>query len=471
MPQQTRRKTATVTRILLVEDDPLMAQSLVGLLEQDGYDVANVSTVAEAMQILRGSVFGVVIAEMAPPDGDGFDLLRHVRSSYPATPVILVTSYGTIGSAVEAIKSGAFDYLTKPLTHDEIRNAVVRATEAGVGHPPTRSPGSKGSCPLSQPEIIGQDYRVSKVLDMAYAVADSGTTVLITGESGTGKSLIARAIHAHSPRRDGPFVEVACGAIPDTLLESELFGHVRGAFTHAVNDKSGKFATADGGTIFLDEIATASPQLQVKLLRVLQERRFEPVGSDDTRQVDVRVILATNRDLWQEVEAGRFRQDLFYRIDVVNIELPPLRDRRGDIPLLADYFMERYQAEASKHVLGFLPETLRLMCDYHWPGNIRELENCVQRAVVLSKGPYLRPDDLPPAVARQAGETNHNRQPYGQATLREALSSHEKAIIATSLEANGGNRQATAEQLGINRTTLYKKMRRLGLMDFSPGRS
>ncbi len=313
--------------------------------------------------------------------------------------------------------------------------------------------------------IIGTDFRMLKVFDLVEAVADSQSTVLITGESGTGKSLIARAIHAHSPRGEGAFVEIACGALPDTLLESELFGHVRGAFTHAVTNKPGKFAAADGGTIFLDEVSTASPQLQVKLLRVLQERRFEPVGSNETQEVDVRVILATNHDLQSEVRAGRFREDLYYRINVVNIELPPLRERIGDIPLMAEHFLEKYLDGSNKNIDGFTPEAIELMHHYSWPGNVRELENCVERAVVLCRQSSIGPDDLPPAVLKGAKSPETHISPDTPTTLAEALADPEKQIIQAVLDAHKGNRQATADHLGINRTTLYKKMKKYGLLE------
>ncbi len=311
--------------------------------------------------------------------------------------------------------------------------------------------------------VIGHDYQMADVFELIDAVADSSTTVLITGESGTGKSLVAREIHACSIRSDGPFVEVACGAIPDALLESELFGHVRGAFTHAVNDKPGKFAAADGGTIFLDEVSTASPQLQVKLLRVLQTMQFEPVGSNDTQTADARVILATNHDLWSAVQSGRFRQDLYYRINVVNIELPTLRQRKTDVPLLAEHFLSQFMADSNKEILGFSQRAMELMHRYDWPGNVRELENCVERAVVLCREAWIGVDHLPPAVVDGGHKSSAVSETAGL-TLREALAGPEMQIICDALSANGGCRQATAAQLGINRTTLYKKMKRFDLL-------
>ena len=313
-------------------------------------------------------------------------------------------------------------------------------------------------------ELVGSDYRMMKVLELIDAVADSRATVLITGESGTGKSLVARAIHQRSARRDKPFVEVACGALPETLLESELFGHVRGAFTDAAGDRPGKFAAAEGGTIFLDEISTASPGLQTKLLRVLQERSFEPVGSNQVRSADVRVIVATNGDLSAEVAAGTFRRDLYYRVNVVNIALPPLRDRLGDIGLLAEHFLRRYSRENAKPIAGFTEEGLHALRRYDWPGNIRELENCVERAVVLCRGGRIGADDLPDEVAgRTAAGENNVRGQAAATTLAESLSAAERQAIRAALAVCGGNRKAAAGRLGIDRTTLYKKMRKRGL--------
>ena len=451
--------------ILLVDDDQIILDSLGGFLELEGYDVTIASSIAKAINCLKASQFNLVMTDVSMPTSDGFELLRYVRANHEEIVVILVTGYGTIEAAVEAIKLGAYDYLTKPIIDDDVRLAVQRALQQQQLLAENRHLKQALSDRYSFRNIVGQDYRMAKVFGLIDAVADSRTTVLITGESGTGKSMIARAIHSRSPRAAGPFVEVACGALTETLLESELFGHVRGAFTHAVTDKMGKFAAADNGTIFLDEVSTASPQLQVKLLRVLQERQFEPVGSNDTQTSDVRVILATNHDLRSEVSAGRFREDLYYRINVVNIELPHLRERIGDICLLAEHFLTKYLDGSNRRIDGFAPETIELMQRYNWPGNVRELENCVERAVVLCRKSIIAPDDLPPSVLQglSAPAGALSASPSG-VTLAKALEGPEQQVILARLQANNGNRQATADDLGINRTTLYKKMKKFGML-------
>jgi transcriptional regulator with PAS, ATPase and Fis domain len=308
--------------------------------------------------------------------------------------------------------------------------------------------------------VVGQDVRMMRVFEMVESVADTKATVLVSGESGTGKSMIARAIHRRSDRAGKPFIEVACGALPENLLESELFGHVAGSFTGATGDKTGKFMQANGGTIFLDEIGTASPAMQVKLLRVLQELEFEQVGGSKTFKVDVRVILATNEDLAVAVTEGRFRQDLYYRVNVINIDLPALRERRSDIPLLAQTFLQELRDDTNRTVRGFSDEALAALENYAWPGNIRELQNVVERAVLLGKSEMITPADLPRDIAGGSAITVSR---VGNRTLKEALEEPERQIILDVLEANGWNRNATADSLGVNRTTLYKKMKKLGL--------
>ncbi|MGD9855817.1 MAG: sigma-54 interaction domain-containing protein, partial [Planctomycetaceae bacterium] len=310
--------------------------------------------------------------------------------------------------------------------------------------------------------IIGRDYKMSKMFDLMESVADTRTTVLILGENGTGKTITARALHQLSDRRDKSFIEVACGALPDSLLESELFGHVQGAFTGATHNKAGKFLQANGGTIFLDEIGTASPSLQVKLLRVLQDREFEPVGGNQTHKVDVRLILATNEDLEERVKRGQFRQDLYYRINVISVTQPPLRDRVGDIPLLVDHYIRQFNEQTGKHVQGFQDDALHLLQQYRWPGNVRELVNVVERAVVLAKFERITVSELPEGIRRHAATPSVNGGLCG-GTLKTALASPERQILIDALESNGWNRQDTAKMLGINRTTLYKKMKKFDI--------
>jgi DNA-binding NtrC family response regulator len=448
-------------QLLLVDDDRQVLESMSDWLRDKGYELEASTSYSDALLWLRQKPFDLVLADVRLADGDGFDLLEQCRRNWPGAQVILLTGYGTPDGAIEAIRAGAFDYLTKPLIDAELLMAIERALSQRTVLRENDNLREQLDRRYGMDNIIGRDPRMLKVFEMISSVADTRATVLVTGESGTGKSLIARAIHRRSGRVKGPFVEVACGALPETLLESELFGHVAGAFTGAVGEKMGKFLQADGGTIFLDEIGTASPAMQVKLLRVLQELKFEQVGGTRTFEVDVRVVLATNEDLAKLVAAGRFRQDLYYRINVINIELPPLRTRPSDIPILAHTFLEQVHEDSRRRVGGFADDALAALERYYWPGNVRELQNVVERAVLLGKGTTITLADLPPEV-RGSGSV-FVAAPVGQQSLKEALEGPERQIIREVLESNGWNRNATADQLGINRTTLYKKMKRLGL--------
>ena len=448
--------------LLLVDDDRQVLESMADWLRDQGLAVDTSTGYADALEKLRNKSYEMLLVDVRLQDGDGFDLLEQVRRNYPESHVVLMTGYGDADAAIEALRAGAADYLTKPLIDEELLMTIERAfnqRQVIEENTQLRKELDKKS---GLGNVVGQDSRMLKIFDMVDSVADTKATVLVTGESGTGKSMIARAIHRKSNRAAKPFIEVACGALPENLLESELFGHVAGAFTGATSDKTGKFMQADGGTIFLDEIGTASPAMQVKLLRVLQELQFEPVGGDKTYQGDVRIILATNEDLEIAVNEGRFRQDLYYRVNVINIELPALRDRRSDVPLLAQSFLEDLREDTNRPIIGFSEEALAALESYAWPGNIRELQNVVERAVLLGKEEIISVSDLPRDVS---GGPSINLPRAGNMTLKQALEEPERQIILDVLESNGWNRNATADSLGVNRTTLYKKMKKLGLED------
>jgi len=397
---------------------------------------------------------------------DGTQLLKEIKANYPEIPVILITGYGSIDSAVEAIKQGAYDYITKPIVDSEIKIVIERLIKQRQLQEENIK--LKEQLSVSQKErfhnIVGKDEKMQKIYTLIEAITRTRATVLIHGESGTGKRLIAHAIHKYNEQeRDKPFVEVSCGALTETLLESELFGHVKGAFTGAIKDRMGRFELADGGTIFLDEIDAFSPVLQVKLLRVLQEGEFERVGDTKTVKVDVRVISATNQNLEKLITQGKFRKDLYYRLNIIAIEVPPLRERKVDIPLLVQDFISKHSQHISKRIEGMSDEAMAILMDYNWPGNIRELENVIERAIILSTGPIITPEDFPDFLnsfeEQEALVTeNHNFK------LKEALQSPEKELIVRALDTVGWNRNAAALALGINRTTLYKKMHKFSLL-------
>lgn len=473
-------------RVLIVDDDAIVADAIAQYLSQLGYDATFTTDAEQALQLLDDAErataasklpapFAVLIADMSLPGMNGLELIKSVRQHHPDIVPIVITGYGTIETAVKAIRYGAIDYLTKPLVDDELRVAVEKAIRQQALLAENMNLRRQLQQRDGLDNIIGSDPRMGKIYDVIQAVAPSKTTVLMCGESGTGKSLIARAIHRNSPRTDRPFVEISCGSIPETLLESELFGHVKGAFTGAHVNKAGRFLAAHTGTLFLDEINSASPAMQLKLLRVIQERTFEPVGSDQTTEVDVRVILASNQPLDELVARGEFRHDLYYRINVVMIQLPPLRERMSDIPMLADHFREAKAKEAGKQVIAFTDDAMTALRAYTYPGNVRELENIVERAVVLTRTMRIGIEDLPEHVV-QGGRGSDVRSkasiaadaaPYRPMPLHKALEEPERQIILAALEANEWNRQKTAEQLDINRTTLYKKIKQYGLEQYA----
>ncbi|HSV13281.1 MAG TPA: sigma-54 dependent transcriptional regulator [Tepidisphaeraceae bacterium] len=457
-------------RLLILDEDRIMCQSLSQFLRREGYEVRTSDQPEDAFSQMEHGQIELLLADVNMPGVRSQDFLRDIRRRFPHVVVIVITSYGSIEGAVEATKMGAFDYLTKPIVDDEIRVVVEKAARQQSLLFENQTLRNQLDLRFGLENVVGHDHKMLKIFDLVEAVADSRTTVLMTGESGTGKSLLARAIHHRSPRRDKPFIEVSCGALPETLLESELFGHVKGAFTGAIADKLGRFMVADGGTLFLDEINSASPAMQVKLLRVLQERAFEAVGSTETKTVDVRVILASNVDLTTLVAEQKFRQDLYYRINVVTIRLPGLRERLSDIPLLAGAFLRHFKKESGREIIGMTEAAMAALQRYTWPGNVRELENAVERAVVLCRRPQIDVEDLPeaiqffsprPATVGARGETSGEfDQPM---PLELALEGPERRIIEAALKRNNWNRQSTAAELDINRTTLYKKMRKYRL--------
>jgi two-component system, NtrC family, response regulator AtoC len=451
-------------RILIVDDDPLVPRTLKLLLQKHGHEVEAAASADQALAALTRRAADVVISDINMPGADGFEVLKRVKKDWPRTEVILITGYGTIENAVRGMREGAFDYVTKPVLDDEMVVVVERALESSRLRNENASLKAQLANAKGPRKCVGRDPSFLKVFETVEAVAPARATVLITGESGTGKSMVARMIHEASGRRDAPFVEMNCGALPEGLIESELFGHAKGAFTGATSARAGRFLAADGGTLFLDEIGAAGLGLQVKLLRVLQERSFEAVGSEDTVKVDVRLVLATNEDLARRVEEGSFRRDLFYRVSVVPLHLPPLRERVGDIPLLASHFLRRASEENQKGVLAIDDTAMTVLQSYAWPGNIRELENVIERGVILCRGDAITPSDLPPELTRALTAP----EPGRILPLRKALEIPEREIIERTLRSHGGNRQETAAALMINRTTLFNKMRKYGLLGRSP---
>ena len=456
-----------MARALVVDDEANLRKVLAAMLKREGYDVAMAENGVQAMAELAKNGADVVVTDQVMPQMGGLELLRAVLAEDPDLPVIMITAHGTVDSAVEAIKLGAFDYITKPFEHEELKSVIAKAVR-------TREL-SRTNIPASDERarqaLVGASAAMQDVFKIIEKVADTPSTVLITGESGTGKELVATALHAGSSRRNKAIIRVNCAAIPKDLMESELFGYERGAFTGAVTSKPGRFELADSGTLFLDEIAEIPVEMQVKLLRALQESEFERVGGIKTLKVDVRLIAATNRDLKKEIAEGRFREELFYRLNVVPITLPPLRDRVADIPELVAHFIEKYNRKLSKKVQSLEPDAMEILQEYGWPGNIRELENMMERMILFSEGPVILAKDLPEPlkeadtvkVPLQLSAAPSGGDASMKDIVKQAAAELERDLIAKALEETSGNVTQAAKKLKISRKSLQTKMKEFGL--------
>ena len=449
--------TTRKARILGVDDDLLMREALRDTLSAEGHEVQAVESAAQAMAELEKQEWDIVLADLSLPRVSGLELLDRIKRSWPTTEVIVITGQGSIATAVDAIKRGAYHYLTKPFTAEEIIHLAHQALERRRLVDRKERLEEELCQARGVHQLVGQSEALRRVRQMIQTAGGSEATVLIEGESGTGKEIIANAIHAQSKRSRGPLVKMNCAAVPETLLESELFGHEKGAFTGADRRRVGRFEQAEGGTLFLDEVCEMQPRLQAKFLRALQEREIERLGGSETIPVDVRIIAATNRDLQKALAEGVLREDLYYRLNVILLRVPPLRERMDDVPILAMHFVRKYAARESVPTASIAEEAMNVLLSYAWPGNVRELENAIERAVVLGRGQVLRPQDLPPQVHRRGDE----RRPLIPAHL--TLEEIEKLAIAQALRLTGGNKSEAAERLGIHRTSIYDKMRRYGI--------
>ncbi|HKV12765.1 MAG TPA: sigma-54 dependent transcriptional regulator [Thermoanaerobaculia bacterium] len=458
-----------MANILIVDDERPIRRILAVLLQDSRHRVAESGSGEEALALLPEFKPEVVLLDLKLPGMDGLEALRRMRAIAPRLDVIMMTAHGSIATAVEAMRRGAFDYVAKPFDNDELLMTVDRALEVRRLSSEVESLREELETRYGFHEIVGASRELQEVFRMMAKVVRVDVTVLITGESGTGKELVARAIHRRSARAQGPFVAVNCSAIPQTLVESEFFGHEKGAFTDARESRAGKFEQADGGTLFLDEVGDLALDAQSKLLRALQERQITRVGGRAPRSIDVRVVAATNKDLDKEVREGRFREDLYWRLNVVHVRLPPLRERRADLPILIDHFLDRFNRELGLSVAGIDPETKRLLCEYGWPGNVRELENTICRAMILCEGEELTVADLPGRVrgVPAEGAALPGRSDLAHLNLTDAVAEAterlEKMMILTRLAEHRGSRTATAESLGVSRKTLFNKMRQYGL--------
>jgi len=448
-------------RVLVIDDEENMQHMLKALLGKAGYDVESAADGIQGLQRLEASDFDFVLCDIKMPRMDGMTFLKKACENHPDKTYIMMSAYGTVDVAVEAMKKGAYDYISKPFKTDEVLLTLKKANERErlkEENLRLKTRIQEIEKKYSFENIVARSEAMAQVFDMVGKVAEHKTTVLITGESGTGKELVARALHSNSPRASVPLVSINCGGIPETLLESELFGYKKGAFTGAVQDKPGRFEEAHGGTIFLDEIGELPLSLQVKLLRVLQEEEITPLGGVGAKKIDVRVIAATARDLNEEVKKGRFREDLFYRINVLTIHVPPLRERRGDIPLLVGYFIDLYNKKLNRNVEGLSSEAMPVLMGYAWPGNVRELENIIERAVLLTSGRWISPAELPPNIVdpqasllSPASEEN--------LSIKKASKKLERDLIDKVLKLTGGNRSQAARILEISRPMLIAKIK------------
>jgi two-component system NtrC family response regulator len=447
--------------ILIIDDEKNYLLILEAILEEEGYKVTALSDPVMGMTFLDESEVDVVITDMKMPGMTGQEVLASVRKNHPHIPVMIMTAFGTIDKAVEAMKSGAFDYITKPFSNDEILLSVRKALKLSLAEQQNRLLRESLAEKFGKETIIGNSKAIQDVLALAGKVAPTRSNVLVTGESGTGKELVARAIHIASDRKDMPFVSVNCMSLNPGVLESELFGHEKGSFTGATAMRRGRFELAQGGTLFLDEIGELSQEMQVKLLRVLQERVIERVGGTDTIAVDFRLVAATNKNLQEEIVAGRFREDLFYRLNVVNIHLPPLRERREDIPILAGHFLRKFSVENNREVHGFTPGAIDYLSAYEWPGNVRQLENVVERCVVLSNRDVIDVDDLPPELRDEEMQFKSavDLLPL-KINLSETLEKIEAALIRRAMVHSGFVQVKTAEMLDVSKSLLQYKLKK-----------
>ena len=476
MPEAVLEPEAAVTgakgRILVVDDEGDIRESLDALLSLEGYEVDLAANATEGAKRLESHSYDLVLLDLMMPDRSGMDVLKDVRDRDLETPIFMITAFGSTETAVRALKLGANDYFTKPWENDKLLIEIDRTiAQRRLLYENTHLKRALKQR-YSFPNIIGKSERMLRVLDLVGQVATSRSTILITGETGTGKELVAKAIHAHSPRADFMFVPVNSGSLPPDLLESTLFGHVKGAFTSAVQARKGYFEVANHGTIFFDEIGTISAETQAKLLRVIQEKEFQPLGSNDTIKVDVRILAATNDDLRKLVEEGKFRQDLYYRLNVINIQLPPLRERKEDIPPLVDFFFTKYCRENQKYldasnrsILHFQPEALQILLEHNWPGNVRELENVVERAVVLASEASVPLDVFPENLLQASGirRRNDGGPLPADASLFEIVADFERRIIIEALEKTNSSQTEAADSLHVPLSTLNQKIKRLNI--------